>query len=95
MTKIEVNGRIKRFPGQYGWHYVELDDKLSNDLRPLLSNLWPALLKAEFTINSTVWLSSIMPIKDGPLFIALPAKVRKAEDIDVGDKITISFELKA
>lgn len=95
MTKIEVNGRIKRFPGQYGWYYVELDDKLSKDLRPLLSNLWPALLKAEFTINSTVWLSSIMPIKDGPLFIALPAKVRKAEGLDVGDKITISFELKA
>lgn len=94
MDKFKVSGQVKRFPGDYGWYYVELDEGLSKDLRPLLSNLWPALLKAEFTIDNTTWLSSIMPIKDGPLFIALPAKVRKAETIDVADKVNITFELK-
>jgi len=94
MHKFEVSGQVKRFPGDYGWYYVVLDEGLSKDLRPLLANLWPALLKAEFVINKTTWQSSIMPIKDGPLFIALPAKVRKAETIDVADKINITFELK-
>jgi len=94
MTRLEVSNHIKRFPGQYGWYYVELEDSMSKDLRPILSSLWPALLKAEFTVESTVWRSSIMPIKDGPLFIALPSKVRKAEGLDVGDKINISFELR-
>jgi len=94
MDKFEVFGRVKRFPGDYGWYYVELDEGLSKDLRPLLANLWPALLKAEFMINKTTWLSSIMPIKDGPLFVALPAKVRKSEMIDIADKINIKFELK-
>ncbi len=94
MNNFVVSGRIKLFPGKYGWYYVELDEGLSKDLRPLLANLWPALLKAEFRINNTVWQSSIMPIKDGPLFIAIPAKIRKIEDLDVGNKVTINFELK-
>jgi hypothetical protein len=94
MNSFEVSDRVKRFPGQYGWYYVELDKGLSKDLRPLLANLWPALLKAEFRINKTSWQSSIMPIKDGPLFIALPAKIRKVEGLDVGNKVTIFFELK-
>lgn len=95
MNTFEISGSVKRFPGQYGWYYVELDEGLSKDLRPLLANLWPALLKAEFRLNNTFWQSSIMPIKYGPLFIALPAKIRKVEGIDVGNKVTINFELKA
>lgn len=94
MDSLSVKGSVKRFPGQYGWYYVELDEKLSKDLRPLLANIWPALLKAEFRIDKTIWQSSIMPIKDGPLFIALPAKIRKVEDLDVGNKVTINVELK-
>jgi len=94
MKNIEVRSRIKRFPGQYGWYYVELDDALSNELRPLLASLWPALLKAEFTVKSTTWNSSIMPIKDGPLFIALPSKVRTAEELEEGDNVSVSFVLR-
>jgi hypothetical protein len=94
MNTIIVTGQVKRFPGKYGWYYVELDEDLSKDLRPLLKDRWPALLSAEFTVNKTVWKSSIMPIRDGPLFIALPAKVRKAEGIDEGQIVTIDFRLK-
>jgi Domain of unknown function (DUF1905) len=94
MNVFCVKGRVKRFPGKYGWHYVELDRQLSEDLRPLIKNTWPALLRASFRVNSTKWDSSIMPIKDGPLFIALPVKVRKAEHIDEGLRITVTFDLK-
>lgn len=75
--KFTVRNTVQRFSGQYGWYYLELDEIISKDLRPMLKDLWPALLKARFTINNTTWNSSIMPIKDGPLFIALPAKIRK------------------
>jgi hypothetical protein len=34
-----------------------------------------------------------MPIKDGPLFIAIPSKVRIAEDVEVGNEINIKVEL--
>jgi hypothetical protein len=93
MNTYNITGEVQRFEGKYGWHYVELDSKLSSDLRPLLNNSWPALLRASFKINTTKWESSIMPIQDGPLFIALPARIRKAEDIHEGKLVEIEFTL--
>lgn len=93
MADIFVKNIVKRFPGKYGWYYVELDENLSQDLRPMIKDLWPALLKATFSIGEVTWNSSIMPIKDGPLFIALPAKIRKAEKIDEGHTVNIKFQL--
>lgn len=94
MNRFTVTGKVQRFPGQYGWYYVELDQALSQELRPLIKGLWPVLLKASFSIHTTEWQSAIMPIKDGPLFIALPVKVRKAEHIEIDDSVTIDFYIK-
>ncbi len=93
MSIYQVTGPVKRFPGAYGWYYVELDEDYASDFRPLIKDRWPALLSAKFTINKTTWRSSIMPIKNGPLFIALPAKIRKVESIVEGQIVTIDFEL--
>lgn len=93
MSTLFVTDTVKRFPGKYGWYYVELDKAMSEHLRPALKDVWPGLLKATFTLNKTTWSSSIMPIKDGPLFIALPAKVRKAEKIDEGQNVKVGVEL--
>ncbi len=94
MTTFEVSGQVKRFPGQHGWYYVELNAERSADLRPMVAGVWPALLRAGFSLRTTTWQSSIMPIKNGPLFIALPAKVRTAEKIEEGQTVTIQVELK-
>ncbi len=94
MNNLKISGKVKRFPGKYGWHYVELSEELSADLRPLINSSWPALLRSSFKINKTEWNSSIMPIKNGPLFIALPAKIRKAESIEEGQVITIDVLFK-
>lgn len=94
MNTFRILGTVQRFPGEHGWHYVELDADLSRDLRPLIKEKWPALPGAVFTIKNTTWKGSIMPLKDGLLFIALPAKVRKAESIDINQHITIEFVLQ-
>lgn len=91
---FKVTGQVKRFPGKGGWYYVELSQDLSQDLRPLLKDKWPQLLSAKFKINSTSWDSSIMPIKDGLLFIALPAKIRDTQNIKLDDRVSISVKLK-
>ena len=94
MNRYKVTGKVRRFPGKGGWFYVELDKEMSNDFRPLIKEPWPALLSASFKLNNTKWDSSIMPIKDGPLFIALPAKVRKAEGIQQNQIVSVEFQLK-
>lgn len=93
MTDLSIKNVVKRFPGQYGWYYVELDEDICKDLRPILKSLWPSLLEARLSLGETTWNSSIMPIKDGPLFIALPAKVRKSEKIDEGHTVSVKFKL--
>lgn len=94
MNEFEVSGMVKRFPGDLGWHYVEIPESIGADLRILIKGLWPALLRSVFKIDKTTWESSIMPIKNGPLFIAIPAKVRKAQVISFGDAVTVKVQLK-
>lgn len=91
--KIKVSHKVLKFPGKGGWHYVPLTDAISSDLREVVKSRWPALLAAELKVGDTDWKSSIMPIKDGPLFIALPAKVRKAENIKIGDKVVVEAKV--
>lgn len=94
MNKIVVSGIVKKFPTESGWHYVALSEEQSLDLREIVKSSWPALIKADLKCGQTIWNSSIMPIKDGPLFIALPAKVRKAESIIEGQEISVSCNIK-
>jgi hypothetical protein len=94
MNSFVIRGKVKRFSGKYGWYYVELDRALSEELRPLLTGSWPAFLKARFNINKTSWRSSIMPIKNGLLFIAIPAKIRKSEGISENSDVEIVFTIE-
>lgn len=94
MNVFTVSNSVKRFPGQHGWYYIELDEDLAKGFRVIIKDIWPALLRTKLTLNKTVWESSIMPIKNDPLFIALPAKVRKSEGIEVGQTVTVQLEPK-
>ncbi|MGJ3238181.1 MAG: DUF1905 domain-containing protein [Anaerolineae bacterium] len=46
------------------------------------------------TMGGTSWDASLLPKGDGTLFIALPARVRKREQIQLGDSIIMSFVLR-
>ncbi len=82
---------VQRFPGPRGWFYVELPTTVGVELRPLLPRRWPALIPVRCTIGGTSWDGSIQPIHAGPLFIAIPAPVRRKEKIDVDDTVTLAF----
>ena len=40
------------------------------------------------TVGATTWDTSLMPMGDETLFLALPAPVRRAEDLDDGDAVS-------
>lgn len=93
MDPYRVTGVIQRFPGANGWFYLELPAELGLLFRPLVGQRWPALIKVRCTVGQTSWDGSILPIKGGPLFIALPAPVRKKEALAEGSAITLTFGL--
>ncbi len=46
------------------------------------------------TLGSSIWDTSLMPMGDGTHFIPLNSKVRKKENVEVGDHIGLSFILR-
>lgn len=95
MDTFTLTGPVERFPGPKGWYYVALPDDLEAVFRPLVRARWPGLIRVRATVGSTTWSGSMMPIKGGPLFLSLPAKVRKSEAIDVGQVVIIECGLRA
>lgn len=84
---FSFTAEVQRFSGPNGWYYLALNAKKSKELRPLVTEVWPALLKVSATVKTHEWTATIMPIKDGPLFMTLTAPVRKKLDIQVGQRL--------
>lgn len=90
-----LDGPLLRFDGPSGWFYRPLPDDRSVALRPLVTRTWPALHPVACCIGEVRWQGSLMPIKDGPLFVAVPAKVRRKLGLVEGDPVRIRVRLLA
>ncbi|MEY2640868.1 MAG: hypothetical protein RL150_261 [Candidatus Parcubacteria bacterium] len=87
---FKSQGAVKLFPQKGGWVYLPVKQTYS-DLG-ITKPKW-GLVPATITIGNTTWKKSLLPMGDETLFIALNEKVRKAENIKIGDTITATFTL--
>jgi len=81
--------------GQEGgghWWIVRVPKKISQAYKPLANNF--GFIAITQKVGKSSWPSSLMPAGDGTHIVAVPAKVRKANNIKLGDKITIEFEIR-
>jgi hypothetical protein len=91
MKKTFVSkAKVKVFPQKGGWVYLPI--KQTYQELDMKKPRW-GLVPATITIGHTTWTKSLLPFGDGTLFIALNAKVRKAEGIKIGDVVTAHFSL--
>lgn len=86
-----IKQTVEVFPQQGGWHYVRAPKKITDQLKFLTDR---GLIAITARIGKYSWKTSLLPYGDGTHFIALPAKVRNAEHIHVGDLVSISFQLR-
>lgn len=91
MKNFEVKGRVELFPQKGGWYYVRIPKKYTNLLSGIADR---GLIPITVILGKTRWKTSLLPMGDGTHFIALKASVRKAEDIDLGDRINLRFTLR-
>ena len=89
MEVYEVRGKVELFPQKGGWFYIRIPLKITKEL---LFSAHRGLIPITAHVGSSSWNTSLLPMGDGTHFIALNAKVRKNEGIDVGKRISISFE---
>ena len=82
-------GTIKQFPQKGDWVYVPIPQTYKDfGGKPK----W-GLVPTTITLGKTTWKRSLLPFGDGTLFIALSEKVRKGENVKVGDTVTVTFKV--
>lgn len=74
------------------WHIVHVPEKVGEAYKSLAINF--GFIPVTLRVGKSSWPSSFMPAGDGTHIIAVPAKVRKANNIKLGDEITIEFEIR-
>jgi hypothetical protein len=92
---IEFNGKILFWKGPAPWFFVTVPAKQSRDLKAisgLVTYGW-GVIPVHVRIGNTEWETSLIP-KDGRYLVPIKASVRKAENLEKGDKVTIQLEVR-
>jgi hypothetical protein len=90
-TRFAFKGEVQIFDVENPWIYVSVPKKYSDKTKTLADR---GLVAIKATVGKSTWDTSLMPKGDGSQFVPLPAKVRRVENIQVGDNIKLSFILR-
>ena len=89
---FEISAVVKIFPMENPWVYVEVPEEITQICSHLSDR---GFAPVHITLGNSNWDSSLMPLGDGKQFIALKKAIRKAEGIEVGDTVKMSFVLRS
>jgi len=91
---IEFSGKIWYWRGPAPWFFVTVPAKQSLELKAILGFVtygW-GMIPAKVRIGKTEWQTSLFP-KDGRYIVPIKARVRKAENLEEGDDVTVQLEV--
>ncbi len=93
--EIEFGGKIWFWRGPSPFYFVTVPQAESENLKAI-SNLvtygW-GMIPVRVRIGDTEWETALWP-KDGKYIVPLKAWVRRAEELDVDDDVTIRLNIK-
>lgn len=91
---IEFSGEIWYWKGPAPWYFVTVPTEQSGDLRGVSEFVtygW-GMIPVEARIGETAWTTSLFP-KDGRYIVPIKARVRKAEKLEEGDRVTVRLKV--
>jgi hypothetical protein len=92
---IEFNGGIWVWRGPAPWYFVTVPAKQCRDLKEISGIVtygW-GMIPVNARIGKTKWKTSLFP-KDGRYIVPIKVRVREAEDLEEGDKVTVQLEVR-
>ena len=92
---IEFNGEIWFWKGPAPWFFVTVPAKQSVDIKAISGFVtygW-GVIPVHVRIGNTEWTTSLFP-KDGRYLVPIKASVRKAENLEEGDTVTVQLEVR-
>lgn len=90
MTTWEFAGEVWEWRGPAPYHFVSVPDDLCDDVRDaadVVSYGW-GMVPVTLRIGATTWTTSLWP-KDGGYVVPLKDRVRRAEEIELGDVVSM------
>ena len=91
---IEFQGKIFFWRGPAPWFFVTVPEEPSRDLKAISSLVtygW-GVIPVHVRIGSTEYTTSLFP-KDGRYLVPVKVSVRRAEDLQEGDTVTVRLEI--
>ena len=92
---IEFNGEIWFWRGPAPWYFVTVPAQHCSALKAISGFVtygW-GMIPAAVRIGETEWKTSLWP-KDDCYIVPIKASVRKAENLDEGDNVTVRLEVR-
>lgn len=92
---IKFNGKIWYWRGPAPYYFVTVPAKQCRDLKAVSGFVtygW-GMIPVSARIGETVWKTSLFP-KAGRYIVPIKDKVRGAEQLEAGDKVTIWLEVR-
>ena len=93
--EIEFSGKIIFWKGPAPWFFVIVPEKHSRAIKAISSLVtygW-GVIPVHVQIGKTEYTTSLFP-KDDRYLVPIKASVRKAENLDKGDKVTVRLEIR-
>ncbi len=93
---LDFSGEIWFWRGPAPWHFVTVPEPESAELAAtseFVSYGW-GMIPVTAQIGRTRWETSLFP-KDGLYIVPLKAWVRRDEELDIGDTVTIRLAVRA
>lgn len=91
---IEFKGKIWFWRGPAPWYFVTVPEEQSTELQAILSFVtygW-GMIPVSVRIGKTEWETSLFP-KDGRYIVPIKASVRKKENLNLDDEVSIWLEV--
>lgn len=92
---IEFSGKIIFWRGPAPWFFVTIPAKHSRAIKAISSLVtygW-GVIPVHVQIGKTKFTTSLFP-KDGRYLVPIKASVRKAENLEKSNKVTIQLEIR-
>lgn len=92
-----IKGSVWLYPGENAaWHFFTIPKKVTLEIDKVHKSKkrgWGSL-RVEAKIGDTIWKTSIFPDrKAGTYMLPIKASVRKAEDIEANDQVTVRLSI--
>lgn len=93
-VNFEFSGTIWFWKGPAPWYFVTMPEEQCHELSAIsrfVTYGW-GVIPVQVRIGTTEYKTSLFP-KDGRYIVPIKASVRKAENLDEGDSVTICLEI--